>query len=213
MATASPRGLSYGAELRRKALHLTALAYPIGIVLAPRPVALAICIPLALVAVTLDVLRQRSAAVRRPFLKVFAPLMRPEEIPEPGAPLVLNGAVWMCIAATLCVILFPAPVAAAALIMQQMGDAAAAIVGRRYGTIRWPGLNKTLQGSLAMAAAAFASAWLLSLLPVEGLAAALPLSRLAAGAVAAAIAEALPVPIDDNVRVPLIAGAVMAFVA
>src|SRR5688572_11108771 len=114
----------------------------------------------------------------------------------------------MCIAAALCVILFPAPVAAAALIMQQMGDAAAAIVGRRYGTVRWPGLRKTLEGSLALAVAAFASAWLLSGLPVEGLSDALPVSRLAAGAVAAAVAEALPVPIDDNLRVPLIAGAV-----
>jgi dolichol kinase len=212
VATAPPSGLSYGAELRRKALHLTALAFPIGIVLASRPVALAICILLALSAVALDVLRQRSTTVRGPFIRVFGSLMRPEEIPTPGAPIVLNGAVWMCVAAALCVILFPAPVAAAALIMQQMGDAAAAIVGRRYGSTRWPGVRKTLEGSLAMALAAFASAWLLSQLPVDGLSDALPIGRLAAGAVAAAVAEALPVPIDDNLRVPLIAGAVMLLV-
>jgi dolichol kinase len=212
VATAPPRGLSYGAELKRKALHLSALAYPIGIVLARRPTALAVVIPLALIGLAVDVARQRTDLVRKPFLRVFGSIMRPEEVPTPGAPLVLNGAVWMCVAAALCVLFFPAPIAAAALIMQQMGDAAAAIVGRRFGTIHWPGQRKTLEGSVALAATAFASGWLLAQIPVEGLAAALPVGRLAAGAVAAAVAEALPIPMNDNIRVPLAAGAVMLFV-
>jgi dolichol kinase len=209
VATAPANGLSYVAELRRKSLHLTALGFPVGIVLVRRPVALAILISLAVFAVALDVLRQKSSAVREPFLRVFGGLMRPQEVPADGAPLVLNGAVWMCVAAAACAVLYPAPVAAAALIMQQMGDAAAAIVGRRYGTIRLPGLDKTLQGSAALAVVAFATAWLFARLPVEGLAESLPASRLAAGAVAAAIAEALPLRVDDNLRVPLIAGAAM----
>jgi dolichol kinase len=142
-------------------------------------------------------------------LRAVGSIMRPEEIPPPGAPLVLNGAVWMCVAAALCATLFPAPVAAAALIMQQMGDAAAAVVGRRYGRLNWPGQKKTLEGSLALAVTGFVSAYLMSLLPIDGLTEALPLGRLALGAVAAAAAEAMPVPPNDNIRVPLVAGAVM----
>jgi len=213
VATAPAGGLSFGAELRRKALHLTALGFPVGIVLVRRPIALAILITMAVVAVALDVLRQRSDVFRGPFLKVFSGLMRAEEIPDRGAPIVLNGAVWMCIAAAACAILYSAPIAAAALIMQQIGDAAAAIVGRRFGKNKWPGLRKTLEGSAALAVAAFSSAWLFAQLPVDGLSEALPVGLLAAGAVTAALAEALPMPVDDNLRVPLLAGAAMLLVA
>lgn len=209
VATPASPALSYGAELRRKALHFTALGFPVGILLVRRPVAIPILLAFAAVGVALDVARQRVPVVKRLMLSAVGSIMRPEEIPPPGGPLVLNGAVWMCVAAAACGILFPAPVAAAALIMQQMGDAAAAVVGRRYGRVRWPGQRKTLEGSLALAATAFASAWLLSLLPIEGLAEALPIGRLAIGAVAAAAAEALPVPPNDNIRVPLVAGAAM----
>jgi dolichol kinase len=164
---------------------------------------------MAALAVGLDVARQRVPAVKRVMLDVVGSIMRPEEIPPAGGPLVFNGAVWMCIAAAVCATLFPAPIAAAALIMQQMGDAAAAVVGRRYGQVRWPGQQKTLEGSLALAVVGFVSAWLLSQLPVPGVEPALPIGRLALGAFAAAAAEALPIPPNDNIRVPLLAGAVM----
>jgi dolichol kinase len=199
--------LSYGAELRRKALHFTALGFPIGILLVDPPLSLVILWAMAAVGVGLDVARQRVPVVKRVMLGAVGSIMRPEEIPPPGGALVLNGAVWMCVAAAACATLFPAPVAAAALIMQQMGDAAAAVVGRRYGRLRWPGQRKTLEGSLALAATGFASAWLLSHLPIEGLTEALPVGRLAIGAVAAAAAEAVPIPPNDNIRVPLLAGA------
>jgi dolichol kinase len=210
-AIASPASpvLSYGAELRRKALHFTALGFPVGILLVDPPVSLMILWAMAAAGVALDVARQRVPAVKRVMLRAVGSIMRPEEIPPPGGPLVLNGAVWMCVAAAVCATLFPAPVAAAALIMQQMGDAAAAVVGRRYGRLRWPGQNKTLEGSLAMATTGFLSAWLLTLMPVAGVAEALPIVRLAVGAIAAAAAEALPIPPNDNIRVPLAAGAVM----
>jgi dolichol kinase len=209
VATAEPPVLTYGAELRRKALHFTALGYPIGILLVDPPLSLVILWAMAALAVGLDVARQRVPAVKRVMLDVVGSIMRPEEIPPAGGPLVFNGAVWMCIAAAVCATLFPAPIAAAALIMQQMGDAAAAVVGRRYGQVRWPGQQKTLEGSLALAVVGFVSAWLLSQLPVPGVEPALPIGRLALGAFAAAAAEALPIPPNDNIRVPLLAGAVM----
>jgi dolichol kinase len=204
--------LSYGAELRRKALHLGALVLPVGLLVLGREAALRLLVPLAVVALATDVARQRWPAVRGPILRVFAPIMRPEELPPPGGPLVLNGAVWMCLAAALCAALFPPAVAAAALAMQQIGDGAAAVVGRRFGRVRYPGQGKTLEGTAAFVVAALASAWLLARLPVEGLAEALPLGRLAVGALVAAVVEALPVPPNDNLRVPVAAAAAMLLV-
>ena len=203
--------LSYGAELGRKALHLGALAYPLAILALGRT-SLWGLVPLAALAVGLDVARQRSAAVRGPLLRVFGPIMRPEEVPPPGGPLVLNGAVWMTLAAVACAALFPPAVAAAALAMQMLGDGAAAVVGRRVGRTKWPGQQKSVEGTAAFVVVALATGWALAQLPVEGLAAALPFGRLLAGALAAAVVEALPVPPNDNLRVPIAAAAAMLLV-
>jgi dolichol kinase len=201
----APSLISYSAELKRKALHLGALVIPLGIVVLGQTVALWLLVPLATVAVTLDVLRLRVPAVHRAINWVFAPIMRPEEQPPFGGPIVINGATWMCVSAALCAALFPEPVAAAALAMLMVGDGAAAVVGRRFGRTRYPFSEKSVEGS-----AAFFVTGLLAALPFGMLAVpAVALPALAAGAGTAAIVEALPLPINDNVRVPLVAGATM----
>jgi dolichol kinase len=203
-----PPLISYSAELKRKALHLGALVIPLGIVVLGRSVAAWLLVPLAVVAVTLDVLRLRVPAVHRFINWVFAPIMRPEEQPAFGGPVVINGATWMCVSAAVCVLLFPEPVAAAALAMLMVGDGAAAVVGRRYGRTRYPFSEKSVEGSVA-----FFVTGLVAALPF-GLLATPPVSllALASGAFMAALVEALPVAINDNVRVPLVAGAAMLLV-
>ena len=205
----SPPLISYSAELKRKALHLGALVIPAGILVLGRATALSILGPLAAVAVTLDVLRLRVRAVHRFIEWVFAPIMRPEEQPPFGGPVVINGATWMCVTAALCALLFPAPIAAASLAMLMVGDGAAAVVGRRFGRTRYPFSEKSVEGSVA-----FFVTGLVAAIPF-GMAAgtvgdgALSVPVLAAGALTAAVVEALPVPVNDNLRVPLAAGAAM----
>lgn len=196
--------ISYAAELRRKALHLGALALP-ALMLALGRDALWLLAPGAALAVAGDVARARSAAWRRWLHGLFGPLMRPEEMPPLGGPIVLNGATSMGIAAALCALLFAPAVAAAAVAMQQVGDAAAALVGRRLGGVRWRGSHKTLAGSAAFVVSALATGWLVAQWPGVSLAPGV----LAAGALAAALAEALPLPVNDNLRVPLVAAAAM----
>lgn len=201
----APPLLPYRAELGRKALHLLALLLPLGLVVLGRETALPLLAALALVAVAGDVVRQRVRAVHRLIAAIFAPIMRPEERPPFGGPIVLNGATWMCLSALLCALLLPETMAAASLAMLMMGDAAAAAVGRLWGRTRYPGSAKSLEGSLA-----FVGAGWLAALPF-GLAGQPPIAPhvLAVGAVAAAAVEALPLPVNDNVRVPLLAGALM----
>jgi dolichol kinase len=115
----------------------------------------------------------------------------------------------MCVSAALCAALFAEPVAAAALVMVMVGDGAAAVVGRRYGRHRYPfgAAAKSLEGSAALFLTALAATLPLVLLgpPYAPLA---PL-QLGLGALAATVVEALPVPVNDNVRVPLAAGLAM----
>lgn len=198
--------LPYRVELQRKAIHLGALVLPFSILVLPQPVALGALTALAVFAVGLDVARQRVPAVRRLVVdRVFGWLMRPEEIPPEGGPLVINGAAWMCVSAALCAALFPPGVAAAALAMLMVGDGAAAVVGRRFGRTKWPGSLKSLEGSAAYAITAFGIGLAVVAFPGSGL----TVGVCALGAVVGAVVEAVPIPLNDNVRVPLVSGLAM----
>ena len=208
----APPTISYAAELRRKALHLGALVLPVGILLVGRPLAPAVLVPLAVLAVALDWARVRSGGARRVLHVLFAGLMRPEEIPPLGAPVVLNGATWMCVAAALCSVLFAPAVAAASLAMLMVGDGAAAVVGRRFGRTKWPGGLKSVEGTVAYAATAFGIGLAVVFWPWPAPGSGLTLAACAVGAGVGAAVEAVPIPLNDNVRVPLLAGAAMSLV-
>ena len=198
--------LPYRVELQRKAIHLGALVLPASMLVLPTPLARWGLSLAAVLALALDVARQRVPAVRDLIVgRVFGWMMRPEELPPEGGPIVLNGATWMCVSAAACVWLFPPAVAAAALAMLMVGDAAAAVVGRRFGRHRWPGSPKSVEGSAAYAAAALATGLAVAAWPGVGLSAA----ACGVGAVVGAAVEALPIPLNDNVRVPLLTGAAM----
>ena len=198
--------IPYAAELGRKALHLGALVIPATMLVVGREWSVAILVPLALFGTAWDLARLRWRPLYDFTDRLFGPIMRPEERPAFGAPFRLNGATWMCLSAALCALLFPIPVAAAALVMLMVGDGAAAVVGRKFGRTHYPGSPKSVEGSAAFFATALLAAWPLTWWPAPGLA---PLVLVVGAAVAAAI-EAVPFPINDNIRVPLVAGAAMA---
>ena len=199
--------LPYAAELQRKAIHLLALVLPGAILVLPRPTALLGLTVLAAFAVALDLARQRVPAVRRFVVdRAFGGMMRPEELPPEGAPIVLNGAAWMCVSAAVCAWLFPPGVAAAALAMLMVGDGAAAVLGRRYGRTKWPGSPKSVEGSLAYALTAFA----IGLAVVAWPGTSVGVGTVALGAAVGAAVEALPLPLNDNMRVPFLSGLAMA---
>ncbi len=201
----SPPLISYSAELKRKALHLGALLIPLGIVVLGREAALWLLVPFAVFAVTCDVARLRVGWMHRFITWLFAPIMRPEEQPPFGGPIVINGATWMCVSAAVCTFLFPEPIAAASLAMLMVGDGAAAVIGRRFGRTRYPFSEKSVEGSAAFFVTGLLAALPFGAIPVPGVA----VLVLTVGALTAALVEALPVPINDNVRVPVVAGAAM----
>ncbi len=98
----------------------------------------------------------------------------------------------------LCVLVFPVYAAVGGVIRLAAGDPAAAIVGRRYGRLRIGG--KSIEGGLVNAVLSFC----LILIFVRSV----PVA--AAGALAGAFVEMLPIPyIDDNLIVPPVAAGAM----
>jgi dolichol kinase len=183
-------------ELARKAIHVSSTAVPLLVWLLPRPVAVAVLVPVAVLALAIDLARHRIRPFRYHFLRHTRTMLRPHE--RRG----LAGATWMAIAYAAATVLFPKPVAIAAMLFNGLGDAAAALVGKRWGRRRttWGKSWEGFAAGLAVDLAIGVGLWVLAPGAVS-LAAAL------LGAVAAATVEFAPLPLDDNLRITLAGGA------
>lgn len=196
----SPRPIPFAAEVGRKALHLIALIVPLGMELLGQRVALLVVAPLCLLAVSADFLRAHSDGFARFIDTIFGPLMRDEERPPVGTKVVINGATWVLITASILLVLFPVAIAVPSFVMFMVSDAAAALVGRRYGRTHWGRSARTLEGSAAFLVVATG---VMALFP------SIPFWIGVACAVAGCLAEALPRPLNDNLRVPVLTAAVL----
>jgi len=167
------------------------IVVPVWVYLMPPTPALLGLIIASLVTVAVDLLRLSDHRLRRFFLHLFRSLIRPHEEEH------LLGSTHYMIAALLSVIVFDHEVAIAALAFLVLGDAAAAIVGKQFGKpLYW---GKSPHGSIACFAVCLAVG-----IPLLG---STPIALI--GATAATVAEALPSPLDDNMRVPIFSGIAM----
>lgn len=199
------QGFEYRREVYRKLIHLSSLWMPLMICLAPRGVALGV-FALGVAAVAgYEVLRRRDDALARLLNRLFGAALRPDET---GARFKPSGAVYVLLSAFLTTFFFAPAVAATAMAMMLAGDAAAALVGRRYG--RWTLIDgKSFEGTLAFFVTALLTAAVISaLVPV-------PVTYPRASAIealAAALTElvARRLRVDDNLSVPLVAATALA---
>ena len=198
--------LPFRAELGRKALHLLALVVPAALVALGPPWAVGLSVPLALVALGADALRARSVGFSGFVGRWFGWMMRAEERPPVPGPVAVNGATWVLVTAALLALLFPLGLGMTAFAAFMLADAAAALVGRRFGRHPWPRTTRTVEGS-----AAFVGVALVVLLVLPAVAPVPGVRPLVAGlaALAMAAAEAAPLPVNDNLRAPLVGAALL----
>lgn len=186
-ALRTPARGSLRREAARKAFHVASVALPLLVWLLPRATATAGLLVLAAIAVGVDVARLRFRGARYHFLRLTRTMLRPHE--RRG----LAGASYMVLAYAAAIVLFPKPIAVAGMLYNGLGDAAAALVGKRFGRHRtaW---GKSWEGFASALAVCLAVGFV-----VPGIT---PASALA-GALVAALVEFLPLPLDDNLRVTL----------
>lgn len=195
--------MGYDGEIYRKLLHLLAMGYPIGYLLIPEPWGLVTMIALSVAALSLDWIRAHHAWSHAFFERFFGFMMRRREREVLGQGPVFNGATWVTVSFTLLILLFPVDVAFVAFAVFMIGDASAALVGRRIGRTRWLRDGATVEGSLAFLIVGGAMGWILvsGILPWPTLS--LPLHAVWIACAAAALLEASPLPINDNLATPL----------
>ncbi len=196
-----PRQISFGQELWRKGTHMFALVIPGGYYLLglDKTERLSVMIPITAAVILGDISRLRQWGIWRNGLeKLFGRMVRPHE--QKGD---FTGAVYILTTVCFTVAMFAKPVAVAAIAFIIVGDTFAALVGRKFGRHRFFN-GKSLEGSAAC---------LVGTLIVAFLAPELALPVAVIGAVTAAVVEALPLGIDDNVTVPILSGLVMTLAA
>ena len=198
----SPERVSYEYELVRKGIHMLSLSIPVGYYYIPRDLALAILVPMTLVFLIPDILRSFHGPSFQLYNRVFGRMLRSHE--KTLEKKTLNGATWVLISATFCVLVFPKVVAITAFAVLIISDTVAALIGRRFGTRKYRG--KTLQGSSAFVASAIVVIALtpkVAYLPGE-------YAIAAVSSVVGAIAEVFSFDIiDDNFAIPLAIGVSM----
>ncbi len=186
-----------GGFLARKLLHLLLVGALAAVaVMQGRLVGIAVSTSVVALFLLGEWLRTRSTAFEAVLLRVLGGMMTPRErrhrVIRP------NGATWAMIAVLAALLIFPATIGIASILVLAVGDPVAALVGRGYGRIRLGG--KTFEGCVAF----FFSSLLTVLLVTP-----LSFGIAAIGCLSATLMEVLPVPGSDNVRIVLAAGIAM----
>jgi dolichol kinase len=182
-------------EAPRKALHLASIVIPLGILYLPLTAGRRTLMVIGVALLVADLVKMHQPRWRSVFTTFFGPLIRRHE--HTG----ITSSTYMIVSALVATYLFDRHVAAAALVFLIVGDTLAAMIGLAWG--KTPLFGKTLEGFLAGFVSSFVAA---ALLVPE-----LSLPAIALGALAGAVAEVLPLPVDDNFRIPLVAGLVLQF--
>lgn len=195
--------IPYVQEMYRKGIHLLSIMIPIFYTYIDQRTALLILVPSALLSAAIDLLARHNEKAREILFAVVGKMLREHELKKG---LRLNGGTGVLISACLCILIFPKIVMITAFMILIISDIFAALVGRKYGKIKF--FNKSLEGSLAFALSAIA------VVEAVGLNYFAPWIFFVFGyvaAVVAAVAEAASdhLVVDDNISIPFSAGAVL----
>ena len=182
-------------EYIRKLIHLSNLIIPISYyyVFQDKSFFLIILFILVLIFLVIDLTREKNKHIKIVFNIFFNKLMRKHELD--GS---LTGATWVMISAFITILIFPKNIAILSLIFMSIGDTLAGLVGRRVGKLKIG--EKTVEGFLFGFLACALISYNYKLIPF---------SISIYGSLVGMIFEVLPLPLDDNLKIPISSALIM----
>lgn len=189
-------------EALRKSVHISSVAIPLAyryiLGFNNRLLMFILMLVALILSLGIEFYRLHIPSFRKLFHRMFGLILRRHEHRD------FTGSTFLIFAGMLSVAFFEPIIAFLAMSYLSIGDTFAAMVGRPFGKRKLTGSSKSIEGSLAcftsiMIFSVFfggeLSPWVYTL-----------------GALAATLAEAWKIPVDDNVKIPLISGIVMSIV-
>lgn len=180
----------------RKTTHLSSLVIPVlyWYIVRSQKTASIIIVFFTLLFILFEYLRFKSKAIKLFFSLFFNKMLKDHELKGK-----LTGASWLMISSSMVIMLFSKEVAVISLVFLSIGDTVAGLFGRNYGKIRIG--NKTLEGFIA----GFFSCLIISIFYKP-----LQFSIAASGAFFGMLFETLPLPFDDNLKIPIASAIAMS---
>ena len=176
-------------EYQRKAIHLFNLIIPFSywFIIPDQNKFKIIIITFTALFILADYFRTKSKLIKKLFILFFDKMLREHELKGQ-----FTGATWVMISASVTILLFPKYIAIISLIFMSIGDTFAALIGRKFGKLKI--YDKSFEGFLGGLIACLVAAYCYDPLPfyISGF-----------GALAAMLFETLPLPLDDNFRIPI----------
>lgn len=192
--------MSHFGETLRKSIHLSSLVIPLGyryLLSFNRAWGFSILLIAFTISLVIEFYRFWQKDFHRTFYRIFGIILRKHELKD------FTGATYMLFAAVLCIAFFPPLIASCAMAFLTLGDTFAALIGINFGKRMFIKQDKSLEGSLAcfVSCSIFGIFWLTNpLLAVFG-------------ALAATLAELSNIPIDDNIKIPIVSALVMTLLS
>jgi dolichol kinase len=190
--------ISIGSELKRKFIHISSSWIGFAYIFLSKEIMVTVLAILFFGSLISDILRYYFSSFNNFYMKIVGPVLRSHEVKLKG--ITLTGATYLMFAALLSVLIFPKEIAISAVLLMTIGDAAAAVVGKSVGRIKF--FTKTLEGGLA-----FFIAGVLIILLTPKLSDNINEYYIGIAAVfLTSIIEMLPLKLDDNITVPIFFG-------
>jgi len=155
---------------------------------------------LIVVVLGVDITRLRVPAFNQFIQSRFSSFIRKNEANK------ITGTAPYVLGIALTLLLYRTDIATAAICFLAFGDVAATTVGERYGRTKISG-EKSLEGTLAFVAAAVLSGILLNFAGIH-----LLHGLVLTGSIIAAGVELLPLPVNDNLVIPVVSGGAMELI-
>jgi len=186
--------------IRRGLFHaLATLFFPVSGFFLSRAMFLGGTAAILVALLLLELLRLRFATINRWFIFFFRPVMREREFTT------LAASIYISLSALIAFLLFEKEVAIVAICFLAVGDPLSGILGNRFGRMRI--FNKSMEGNLTC----FLSSLVVGLVLSWSILDISPFVVLI-GAFSAAFIQALPLPLNDNLTIPLFSGLCMSLV-
>ena len=183
-------------EFARKLIHISSIVLPLSyryIFNNNRQTAILVFLVLVIASIVIELLRLENKNFRKYFYFIFGVMLRRHEIHN------FTGASYLLVSAIVCIAFFPPDIAFVAMAFLSIGDTFAALVGINFGKRKFKNSKKSFEGTLAC----FASTFLFGIFFLHP-------SIALSGAIAASVAELVNIPIDDNVKIPVLSCVAMS---
>ncbi len=168
----------------------------------PQSQALSILGVFFLITIFCETVRLRNPVINEKFLKFFSPVIRTNEVYRP------SGVSYFLASSIFAIAVFPKPVAVLSILYLALADPMAALIGVLYkGRSVELVSGKSLHGTLAAFLVCAITTWFFLRSLGEGSLNLLRLTLL--GGFAGALAELLPLDIDDNFTIPIVSGFIL----